>query len=135
MKLKTGLNFGITLFLTAIPLIGQDRAPLRPPETPRSTDAVENASGARGTERSRPEQKLTDKDQSGLFKAASAQPSSGDLSTQPDEGNVKGFDLSRDPLNAREPNQDPEAIKKADIAAKASITAAQRKLLESRYDL
>ncbi|RYD30819.1 MAG: cytochrome B6, partial [Verrucomicrobiaceae bacterium] len=57
------------------------------------------------------------------------------LASQPDEGKVKGFDFSRDPLNSKVPNQDPEEIKKADMAAKPAVMEAQRKLLESRYNL
>lgn len=137
MKPATKLTLGMTaLALAAFPLIAQDRpaaTPAAPP--PRLPDAVQDVVTPRGGERSRPEQKLTEHDQSDAFKAAKAQSSSTGLPGQPDEGKVKGYDLSRDPLNAKAPNQDPEDIKKADMAAKAEVTAAQRKLLESRYDL
>jgi len=54
---------------------------------------------------------------------------------QPDEGKVKGFDFYRDPLNAMRPNQPPGEITQQDIADKPKVMAAQRKLLESRYNL
>lgn len=133
MKLRTALPLGLALSV-ATALLAQVRQSTGPADTLRP-DAVENAVKVVGDERARPEQKLTDADQSRHFEAASAQPASNDLSAQADEGKVKGFDFSRDPLNAKEPNQSPEKIKETDIAAKPQITAAQRKLLNSRYDL
>jgi cytochrome c peroxidase len=96
-------------------------------------DAVEEASTVRVQERMRPEQKQTTHDQEVASGAAPA--SSGALKSQPDEGKVKGFDLSRDPLNAKAPGQNPDEITKADIAAKDKVMADQKKLLEARYDL
>ena len=52
-----------------------------------------------------------------------------------DEGKMLGFDFARDPLNSKRPMQPAEEITKADIADKPKVTAAQRKLLEQRYDL
>ncbi|MDB6136102.1 MAG: cytochrome c peroxidase [Verrucomicrobiales bacterium] len=112
-----------------------DATAQEPPPPPRLPDAVQDAVTPHAVERLRAEQKLTPHDQSGIFKAASAPPSSTALSSQPDEGKIKGFDFSRDPFNSKVPNQDPEEIKKADTAAKPMVMAAQQKLLESRYNL
>lgn len=131
MKFPIRLSLGLTAsFLTS--QIQAQNQPVKPVVPP---DAVQEAVTPRGSERVRPEQKLTAHDQSNLFSPAGTPPSSAALATQPDEGKVKGFDFSRDPLNSKVPNQDPEEIKKADMAAKASVMAAQQKLLESRYDL
>lgn len=102
---------------------------------PPPNDAVEQAQSVKVTERTRPEQKLSDHDQSAGFVADAAQASSAALLAQPDEGKGKGFDLARDPLNAKVPMENPEDIKKADIAAREKVGADQRKLLEQRYVL
>ena len=62
-------------------------------------------------------------------------PSSAALADQPEQGGILGFDFYRDPLGAKKPGTTFEEIKKADVAAKPKVMAAQRKLLESRYDL
>jgi cytochrome c peroxidase len=116
--------------------IAQEKSPApKSPAAPASGDAVEQAQLSTAVQRTRPEQKLTEHDQGDAFKAASAPPSSTALKAQPDEGTAKGFDLARDPLNAKEPMQDPDEIKKADIAAREKVNADHRKLLESRYIL
>jgi cytochrome c peroxidase len=89
------------------------------------------ASGAR----TRPEQQKTAHDQSQLFVDSKALPSSPALKTQPKEGKISGFDFARDPLNADVPHQDPAEIMAKEIANKPKVMAAQRKLLESRYNL
>ena len=48
---------------------------------------------------------------------------------------MTGFDFSRDPFGAKKPMQTFEETMKADIDAKPGVMAAQRKLLESRYNL
>jgi cytochrome c peroxidase len=103
------------------------------PKAPR--DASEEATASVAQERTRPEQKLTEHDQALAKAPAAAAPSSGALQSQPDEGKVKGFDFARDPLNAKTPMQDPDEIKKADMAAKDKVKQDQQKLLEARYDL
>jgi cytochrome c peroxidase len=74
-------------------------------------------------------------DRSDRFAPAQAEPSSSVLETQPDKGQATGFDFYRDPLNAARPMQTFEETMKADVADKAKVMAAQRKLLESRYVL
>jgi cytochrome c peroxidase len=98
-------------------------------------DAVAEAQTPKPVPTDRPESKKSDHDRSGVFQATGAQPASGALANQPDQGKVLGFDFYRDPLDAQRPMQTFEEIMQADKAAKAQITANQRKLLESRYDL
>jgi hypothetical protein len=57
------------------------------------------------------------------------------LETQLDKGQASGFDFYRDPLNAARPMQSFEETMKTDVADKATVMAAQRKVLESRYTL
>ena len=57
------------------------------------------------------------------------------LKSQPKEGKISGFDFYRDPLNADHPQQSPEEIMQKEITNKPNVMAAQRKLLEARYDL
>jgi len=54
---------------------------------------------------------------------------------QPKQGKISGFDFYRDPLNADRPNQPPEEIVQKEIANKPAVVAAQRTLLERRYNL
>lgn len=64
-----------------------------------------------------------------------APPSSTAFDEQVDKGRMLGFDFARDPLNAKRPGQTADEIMRQDMAAKPEVTALQRKLLESRYDL
>ncbi len=122
------LSCAALVVTTAIP---QERA--KAPSPDPSRDAVEAAQTPTGVPAERPEQRLTDHDKAVAKKAAP--PSSPALATQPDEGKVLGFDLARDPLNAKEPMVTLEQIMQADIEAKPGVMSAQRELLESRYDL
>jgi len=98
-------------------------------------DAVAEAQTPRAVPETRPEQKKTEHDRSDIFSATKAPPAAQATTQQPDQGKVLGFDFYRDPLNAKRPMQTAEEIMQADIAAKPGVMAAQRKLLESRYDL
>ena len=121
----------VSLLMLACAHAFQDAAPRQPAAPP---DAVAEAQAPRETPVTRPEQQKTDHDR-GRFSADDAPPSSAALKDQPDEGKVKGFDFSRDPLNAKKPMQTFEETMKQDVADKPKVTAAQRKLLESRYEL
>jgi cytochrome c peroxidase len=101
----------------------------------RPFDAVADAQTPRNVPTTRPEQAKNDHDRSDAFEAAKAPKSSRAFQTQPDQGEGKGFDFYRDPLNAARPMQPPDEIVKQDMADKPKVTEAQRKLLESRYDL
>ncbi|HEY2893914.1 MAG TPA: cytochrome B6 [Pirellulales bacterium] len=101
----------------------------------RPRDAVQDAQTPQPSKRERVEQKLNEHDKSGIFAASKAEVSSPALENQPEKGQIQGFDFYRDPLNAKKPMESPDAITKADIEMKPKVMEAQRKLLESRYNL
>lgn len=128
--------------LTAPVALAQPRAAKQPkghpaPQRPVSpaSDAVVEAQTPRDVPDSRPEQKKSAHDHSDVFTATKAQPSSRAFAGQPEQGKTLGFEFYRDPLDAKRPMESPDAITRADIAAKPGVMAAQRRLLESRYDL
>ena len=123
----------LTIFVATLPSSSFAQAPNPPART--LPDAVQEARTSRKVSEKRPEQKLSAHDQSEIFGANKAAPSSPALKEQPDEGEMKGFDFARDPLNSKKPMQSPEEIVAQDKAMKAGVMAAQRKLLESRYNL
>jgi cytochrome c peroxidase len=98
-------------------------------------DAIADAQTPKDVPANRPEQQKTEHDQSAVFKAPNAQPSSLAFEDQPEQGRILGFDFYRDPLNAKKPMQTFEEIMKADVEAKPMVMAKQRELLESRYNL
>jgi cytochrome c peroxidase len=110
-------------------LIGQEQAPKTRP------DAVEEAQSPPRAAGSRPEQQKSEHDRSDVFAGTQAPPSSTALPSQPDAGEVRGFDFRRDPLNAKRPMQPAKEIRDADVAAKPKVMADQRRLLETRYTL
>ena len=83
----------------------------------------------------RPEQKKTAHDLSDVFNPSNALPTSEVLIDQQDRGQMLGFDFYRDPLGAMKPGMTFEDFFKAGVANKPKVTATQRKLLESRYNL
>jgi cytochrome c peroxidase len=109
---------------------GQNAAPTAAP-----ADAVVAAQAANAVQATRPEQQKTAHDQSDEFSAAKAPPKSAAFQGQPEKGQILGFDFYRDPLNAKNPMETFEENMKADIAAKAGVMEAQRRLLEQRYNL
>src|SRR3954469_2970808 len=122
------------LAVAAVSLAQAPKKAARPqPAAPR--DAVVEAQTPRKVAAERPEQQKTEHDRSGAFAAPKAPPSSKALEGQPEKGQITGFDFYRDPLNAKRPMETPEEIMKADIAAKPKVMAAQKALLESRYNL
>jgi len=70
-----------------------------------------------------------------VFAATNAPASSPVLKSQPESGEIRGFEFYRDPLNAKKPMQTFEETMQEDVAAKQGVMQAQRQLLESRYDL
>jgi cytochrome c peroxidase len=119
----------VILAVSATPGRSQ-RAQTSPP-----ADAVQEAQTPRPVPATRPEQAKTRHDGSDAFAAPNAPPSSPVLETQPDKGQVLGFDFSRDPFNAKRPMQTFDEVMQADVTEKPAVTAAQRRLLESRYEL
>ncbi len=83
----------------------------------------------------RPEQKLTDHDRSDRFDPTKPALLTAALKDQPKAGRITGFDFARDPLNAPKPFTTFEEVMKKESADRPTVTTAQRKLLESRYDL
>src|ERR1035441_3632871 len=102
---------------------------------PAAPDAVGAAQQPSALPISRPEQKKTAHDLSDVFNATNAKPSSPVVNDQPKQGKISGFDFYRDPLNADRPNQPPEEIVQKETTNKAAVMAAQRALLERRYNL
>jgi cytochrome c peroxidase len=130
----------IRIFLAAV-ILGSSAAVLSQTQpTPRREarplpDAVQEAQTPRDVAATRPEQKKNAHDRADVFSGTNAKPSSPVLDTQPEEGKVNGFDFVRDPLNAKRPMQTFDEIMRADVADREKVMAAQRRLLESRYDL
>jgi cytochrome c peroxidase len=98
-------------------------------------DAVVDAQTTQNVPVTRPEQRKTEHDRSGIFKDTNAESSSPVLNNQPEQGKMLGFDFYRDPLNAKRPMMTFEEIMAEDVALKPRVMAAQRQLLESRYIL
>jgi cytochrome c peroxidase len=113
--------------------IAQERRPAPRPSASTLPDPAQEAVTPRAVPATRPEQRKNEHDQSIDPKTAPA--SSQALKDQPDQGEARGFDFSRDPLNAKRPMQPAEEIVREDMAARPGVMAAQRRLLESRYDL
>lgn len=120
---------GVLIGIWSRPTDGQTPPPRAP------ADAVQEAQTPRAVPETRPEQRKTEHDRSNVFNPGTPAPSSSALPSQPDEGRGLGFDFSRDPFNAKKPMQTFEETMKADVAAKPGVMDAQRKLLESRYNL
>ena len=135
--MKTNSAFAQRIFPIAVisaTFIGFVRLESDEPQTPQH-DAIQDGQTPRAVPITRPEQKKNDHDESNVFKATEAEPSSPVLDGQPEQGETQGFDFYRDPLDAKRPMQTFEEIMKADMEAKPKVMEAQRKLLESRYDL
>ncbi len=109
------------------PLLAADARP--------AVDAVQDAQTPRNVTQKRAEQQKSAHDLSDIFSAPRAKPSSPAFKQQPDEGEMRGFDFARDPLNARAPMESPAAIMEADVAAKPGLMQKHRALLEARYNL
>jgi len=102
---------------------------------PPPRDAIVQAQRPSAVAVQRPEQKKTAHDLSDVFDMRKAQPSSPVFLTQPEQGQISGFDFYRDPLNSHRPFQDPYLTLQQLLADKPNVMKAQRQLLERRYDL
>lgn len=134
------LSFAVLIGVLAICVSAAD--PKAKPIDPRTgttvaipPDAVAEALTSQPPVGDRPEQKKQPQDQGDKFDAGNAPGSSSAFDQQPDQGKIKGFDFYRDPLNAKTPGQTPDEIMKQDVADKPKVMEAQKKLLESRYNL
>ncbi len=124
----------LTIALLVVRSFAQDEARRTAPAS-APYDAIQDFQSPRAAPATRPEQQKNEHDQSNVFSATQAEPSSTAFQQQPDEGKVKGFDFYRDPLNAKKPMQTFEETMKQDVADKPKVMAQQQKLLESRYNL
>lgn len=102
---------------------------------PRPRDPAAEATRVKEISADRPEQHLTDHDKSDMFDPTKPAPLNPALKHQPKEGRITGFDFARDPLNSPKPFTTFAEVMKKESADRPKVTAAQRKLLESRYDL
>ena len=105
------------------------------PQQTSPPDAVAQAQQPSPVQNKRPEQNKSSHDTGGPFSAEQAAASSSIFRTQPKQGKNSGIDYYRDPVNADRINQNPDEIMKELAAAKAGVMDAQRRLLESRYNL
>lgn len=102
-------------------------------QTPR--DAVREAQVTRPVDAPRPEQSVNDHDRAVMEAIKQPAPLDASLANQPDGGRMTGFDLYREPLNAPRPGMTFDEIMQADVTQRDEVMAAQRRLLEIRYDL
>jgi hypothetical protein len=142
--LKQTFLVAVVIAASAALLLGQPpRQPAQPKaaqpppgsQPPGARDAVAEAQTPRRAEAKRPEQRLTDQDRPERFSAKTATPSSPVFKDQPKEGRITGFDFFRDPLGADHPGMTLQEVMQNESAGKPRVAAAQRQLLESRYDL
>jgi len=130
------LSLGLVVFACAQTRNDAPRAATaQPSPSAAPLDAVADAQTPRAAPTTRPEQQKNEHDQSNVFAGPAAPHSSEALKQQPDEGEIKGFDFGRDGLGAKKPMQTFEETMKQDVADKPKVMAAQRQLLESRYNL
>ena len=102
---KTTITFVIAMCVLALTLWGQN--------APQTTgDAIDRGRQSNRPAATRPEQAKNAHDQSNVFSANSAQPASEVSKDQPKSGRITGFDFYRDPLNADQPNINPDDIVK-----------------------
>jgi cytochrome c peroxidase len=104
-------------------------------QAPVARDPAAEAVSVRKVAIDRPEQKLSEHDQSQKFDSTQPAPITSALKDQPNSGRILGFDFARDPLGAPKPFTTFEEVKKKETAAKPKVMAEQGKLLEARYDL
>ncbi len=104
-------------------------------QTEKSHDPAAEAIAVRKVSMDRPEQQLTEHDQSDIFDPTKPDPINPALKDQAKQGRITGFDFARDPLNADKPFSTFAEVMKKESAARPKVTTMQRKLLESRYNL
>jgi cytochrome c peroxidase len=115
--------------------VGAESARSQAPPVNAPRDAIAEAQTPRTVPIDRPEQKTSAHDLSDDFSPSKALPTSEALVDQQDHGQFLGFDFYRDPLGAMKPGMTFDDFYKAGVANKPKVTATQRTLLESRYNL
>lgn len=101
----------------------------------KATDPAEEAVRAKQAPLERPEQAITEHDRSAQFDPTKPAPLTAALADQPNGGRILGFDFSRDPLGAEKPFTTLAEVMKKESALKPKVMAAQKLLLEKRYNL
>ncbi|MFO0787843.1 MAG: cytochrome B6 [Pirellulales bacterium] len=124
---RSAANAGDTLAVQARPN-GEENTAAVP-------DPAAEAIAVNDVRRERPEQQVTEHDRSPMFDITKPAPINDALKDQAKAGRITGFDFARDPLNSDKPFTTLEEVMKKESAAKPQVMAAQRKLLESRYNL
>jgi cytochrome c peroxidase len=132
---KTSLLAVVILFISCAPSHTVHAQAPGHGAAPSAADAVAQAQRPQLVPAVRPEQRKTPHDLSNIFSASAAPPTSAAEAAQVDHGQYTAFDFYRDPLGATRPGEAPDALMRADMAAKAAVMAAQMKLLAERYDL
>jgi cytochrome c peroxidase len=98
-------------------------------------DPAADATRVNDVPRNRPEQQLTEHDRSPRFDTTQPAPINAALEGQANQGRTLGFDFARDPLGAPKPFTTFQEVMQKESAARADVVAAQRKLLETRYNI
>jgi len=101
----------------------------------QASDPAADAIAVQNAPAKRPEQQITEHDRAPAFDITKPAPITMDLKNQPKAGRVTGFDFARDPLNSDKPFTMFDEVMKKESGAKPQVMAAQRKLLETRYNL
>jgi len=125
------------LFFGGIPGDGV-RAQQKAPSIPQARPAADVAAAAqqtRGVKADRPELQLNKHDRADMFSPDRPAALTAALEQQPNQGRILGFDFARDGLGAPAPFAKFADTMKRETEARAEVMAAQRKLLESRYEL
>lgn len=138
MRIKLGFTMGLAFGLSAAGLLLAARSDPPGPEghkLPPVRDPAAEALNVRRDSAERPERRLTPHDRSAAFDPAAPAPVSPHLKNQPKGGRVTGFDFARAPFGADKPFTTFAEVMKTESEAKGAVTAAQKKLLEARYDL
>lgn len=131
--LLAGVVVLVTCVVSGAAAEAQQQAAVRRQQRPR--DPAAEAQREEPVEAKRPEQQLREHDRSPAFDVTRPAPISAALKSQPNQGRILGFDFARDPLGAPKPFTTFEEVYRKENAARPDVMAAQRKLLEARYNL
>ncbi|GFO56320.1 cytochrome b6 [Geomonas sp. Red276] len=136
MPKPSGKAVAVVAFAVVALAASRGWSELKTPHTQQMPpDAVMEALTPREVPVTRPEQRKSPHDLSDIFKAANAEPDSTAFTHQPKEGKNSGFDFYRDPLNTDKPMTTFEEVYRKDVSERHKVNDAQRRLLETRYDL
>lgn len=98
-------------------------------------DAITDAQSPARSGADRIESKKSEHDLTVATNIGQPAPMSRALRTQPNKGEMRGFDFGRDANGSEKPKQKFEDVMAKEAAAKADVMAAHRDYLSSRYDL